>query len=40
MNAPLVQASAPLVFQAAMGINGVTLPPDPIQQEPTLRRAR
>ena len=35
MNAPLVQASAPLVFQAAMGINGVTLPPDPIQQEPS-----
>jgi predicted acyl esterase len=35
MNAPVVQASAPLVFQAAMGINGVTLPPDPIQQQPS-----
>jgi predicted acyl esterase len=35
VNAPLVQASAPVVYQAAMGINGVTLPPDPIQQEPS-----
>ena len=35
MNAVQVQASAPLVYQAAMGINGVTLPPDPIQQQPT-----
>jgi predicted acyl esterase len=35
MNAPTVQLSAPLVYQAAMGINGVTLPPDPIQQEPS-----
>src|SRR5436309_3003616 len=35
MNAALVQASAPAVYEAAMGINGVTLPPDPIQMEPT-----
>jgi len=35
LNAPVVQASAPLVFQAAMGINGLTLPPDPIQQQPS-----
>ena len=35
LNSPLVQASAPLVYQAAMGIDGVTLPPDPIQQQPT-----
>src|SRR3954471_21899078 len=34
-NSPLVRASAPAVYQAAMGINGVTLPPDPIQQQPT-----
>jgi predicted acyl esterase len=31
----LIQATAPAVFQAAFGINGVTLPPDPIQQQPT-----
>jgi putative CocE/NonD family hydrolase len=30
-----VQASAPVVYQAAMGIDGVTLPPDPIQSIPT-----
>src|SRR4051794_17440379 len=35
MNAATVQLSAPLVYQAAMGINGLTLPPDPIQQEPS-----
>jgi uncharacterized protein len=34
-NAAAVQGGAPVVYQAAMGINGVTLPPDPIQQEPT-----
>ena len=35
MNAARIQAAAPLIYQAAMGIDGVTLPPDPIQQEPT-----
>src|SRR5439155_6962183 len=35
MNAAAVQLSAPLVFQAAMGISGLTLPPDPIQQQPS-----
>jgi predicted acyl esterase len=35
MNSAAVQASAPAVYQAAMGIPGVTLPPDPIQQQPT-----
>ena len=35
MNSAVVQASAPAVFQAAFGISGLTLPPDPIQQEPT-----
>jgi hypothetical protein len=34
-NSAMVQLSAPLVYQAAMGINGVSLPPDPIQQEPS-----
>jgi predicted acyl esterase len=29
------RAFAPTVYQAAMGIKGVTLPPDPIQQQPT-----
>jgi predicted acyl esterase len=35
LNAPVVQLSAPLVYEAAMGINGLTLPPDPIQQQPS-----
>jgi predicted acyl esterase len=35
VNAVRVQASAPVVYQAAMGIDGVTLPPDPIQSIPT-----
>jgi predicted acyl esterase len=34
-NAAAIQAGAPLIYQQAMGINGVTLPPDPIQQQPT-----
>jgi predicted acyl esterase len=34
-HSPQVQSTAPLVYQAAMGIDGVTLPPDPIQKEPT-----
>jgi uncharacterized protein len=34
-NSARIQATAPLVYQAAMGIDGVTLPSDPIQQEPT-----
>jgi uncharacterized protein len=33
-NSALIQAGAPVVYNQAMGINGVTLPPDPIQQEP------
>jgi hypothetical protein len=38
-NAALVQGSAPAVFQAAMGIDNLTLPPDPIQSEPTYESA-
>ena len=34
-NSLAVQAAAPLVYNQAMGVNGVTLPPDPIQQQPT-----
>jgi predicted acyl esterase len=31
----VAHAASPLVYQVAMGINGVSLPPDPIQQQPT-----
>jgi predicted acyl esterase len=34
-NALAIQAAAPIIYNQAMGINGVTLPPDPIQQQPT-----
>jgi predicted acyl esterase len=34
-NSAQIQSTAPVVYQAAMGIDGVTLPPDPIQQQPT-----
>src|SRR5439155_68508 len=30
-----LQGGAPVVYEVAMGIPGVTLPPDPIQQQPT-----
>jgi uncharacterized protein len=33
------RAMAPTLFQVAMGISGVTLPPDPIQTEPTYASA-
>jgi predicted acyl esterase len=33
--AAAVQAAAPVLFKEAMGIEGVTLPPDPIQAQPT-----
>jgi predicted acyl esterase len=32
---PVAAASAPAIYQAAMGIPGVTLPHDPIQDQPT-----
>jgi predicted acyl esterase len=31
----LIRLAAPLIYQEAMGIGGVTLPPDPIQEQPT-----
>src|SRR4051794_11297411 len=34
-NAAAIHAAAPVIYQEAMGISGVMLPPDPIQQEPT-----
>jgi uncharacterized protein len=39
MNSARIQATAPLVYQAAMGVDNVTLPPDPIQQQPTYESA-
>jgi uncharacterized protein len=36
---PLLKASAPVIYQTAMGINGVNLPPDPIQDQPTYAAA-
>jgi hypothetical protein len=38
-NAALIQAAAPVIYDEAMGVPGVTLPPDPIQQEPTYEGA-
>jgi uncharacterized protein len=35
LNSALLHAAAPVVYQEAMGITGVTLPPDPIQLQPT-----
>jgi predicted acyl esterase len=35
-----IHAAAPLVYQEAMGIPGVTLPPDPIQLQPTYSLAK
>ena len=38
-NSALIRAAAPVVYQEAMGITGVTLPPDPIQLQPTYATA-
>jgi predicted acyl esterase len=35
LNSALLKAAAPVVYQEAMGITGVTLPVDPIQLQPT-----
>ena len=35
-----VKAAAPLVFQTIMGVNGVQLPDDPIQEQPTFEAAK
>ena len=34
-----IQAAAPLIYEEAMGIQGVTLPPDPVQLQPTYEGA-
>jgi uncharacterized protein len=34
-NSAAVRAGAPVIYQAAMGVSGVTLPPDPVQEQPT-----
>ena len=39
VGAAAIQAAAPVIFEEAMGIQGVTLPPDPIQQKPTYGEA-
>jgi predicted acyl esterase len=30
-----IRAAAPAIYEAAMGVPGVTLPPDPVQEQPT-----
>jgi predicted acyl esterase len=34
-NSAAIRAAAPVVYQEAMGVSGVTLPRDPIQEQPT-----
>ncbi|HEX8120496.1 MAG TPA: CocE/NonD family hydrolase [Solirubrobacteraceae bacterium] len=38
-NQAAIRAAAPLIYEEAMGISGVTLPPDPIQQQPSYEAA-
>src|SRR3954471_17937990 len=38
-DAALMHAAAPAIYHAAMGIDGITLPPDPIQEQPTFEGA-
>ena len=39
MYSPVLQAGAPALYEVAMGISGVTIPPDPVQQQPTYEAA-
>ncbi|HEX8752938.1 MAG TPA: CocE/NonD family hydrolase [Solirubrobacterales bacterium] len=39
LDSAVMNLAAPLIFQEAMGIPGVTLPPDPIQLQPTYETA-
>jgi predicted acyl esterase len=39
LGAAVMHAAAPLIYKEAMGIAGVTLPPDPIQAQPTYESA-
>lgn len=34
-----IQAAGPVIYEEAMGVSGVTMPPDPIQQQPTYEGA-
>jgi uncharacterized protein len=36
---PVLQAGAPIVYQVAFGISGMTMPADPIQQQPIYQNA-
>jgi predicted acyl esterase len=38
-NSAVIQAAGPVIYQEAMGVSGVTFPPDPIQQQPTYEGA-
>ena len=38
--AAVIQAAGPVIYQEAMGIPGVTMPPDPIQAQPTYASAK
>jgi uncharacterized protein len=39
LHAAAIQAGAPLIYAEAMGVGGVTLPPDPVQLQPTYEGA-
>ena len=39
VNSATIHAAAPVIYQEAMGITGVTMPPDPIQLQPTYSTA-
>ncbi|MGI8460562.1 MAG: CocE/NonD family hydrolase [Solirubrobacterales bacterium] len=36
---PVLQAGGPALYEEAFGISGVTIPPDPVQQQPTYEAA-
>jgi len=36
---PILQAAGPAFYEVAMGVSGVTMPPDPVQQQPTYEAA-
>ena len=39
-NSAAIRAAAPVIYEEAMGISGVTMPPDPIQEQPTYAGAK
>jgi predicted acyl esterase len=39
MYSPVIQAGGPVLYEEAMGVSGVTIPPDPVQQQPTYEAA-